>query len=108
MNRFFIMGVISIFIYNLFLFTDREMLLDIYLTAWKIRLAIVTPVMLICLFIMRRRVFDRFIDFFADFLVIMTSASIKECVHRPQDLCARYGGEEFIVLLPNTSQKSTL
>jgi len=33
---------------------------------------------------------------------------IKECVHRPQDLCARYGGEEFIILLPNTSRESTL
>jgi PleD family two-component response regulator len=57
---------------------------------------------------MRRRVFDRFIDFFVDFLLMMTSASIKECVRRPQDLCARYSGKEFIVLLPNTSQKSTL
>jgi hypothetical protein len=53
-NRFFIMGVITIFIYNLFLITDREMLPDVYLTAWKIRLGIVTPAMVICLFIMRR------------------------------------------------------
>ena len=47
-NRFFIMGVITIFIYNLFLITDREMLPDVYLTAWKIRLGIVTPAMVIC------------------------------------------------------------
>jgi len=39
------MGVITIFIYNLFLITDREMLPDVYLTAWKIRLGIVTPAM---------------------------------------------------------------
>jgi diguanylate cyclase (GGDEF)-like protein len=86
MNRFFIMGVISIFIYNLFLFTDREMLPDIYLTAWKIRLGIVTPVMVICLFIMRRRAFSRYIDFLVDFIIILASGSIillLELSHHP-------------------------
>jgi diguanylate cyclase (GGDEF)-like protein len=86
MNRFFIMGIISIFIYNLFLFTDREMLPDIYLTAWKIRLGIVTPVMLICLFIMRRRAFARYIDFLVDFIIILASGSIiliLELSHHP-------------------------
>jgi diguanylate cyclase (GGDEF)-like protein len=80
------MGVISIFIYNLFLFTDREMLPDIYLTAWKIRLGIVTPVMVICLFIMRRRVFARYIDFLVDFIIILASGSIillLELSHHP-------------------------
>ena len=85
-NRFFIMGVIAIFIYNLFLITDREMLPDVYLTAWKIRLGIVTPAMVICLFIMRRRTFARYIDFFVDFLIILTCASIiliLELSHHP-------------------------
>ena len=75
-NRFFAMGVIAIFMYNLFLFTDREMLPDVYLTAWKIRLGIVTPAMLICLLIMRRRAFARYIDFLVDFLIILSSGSI--------------------------------
>jgi diguanylate cyclase (GGDEF)-like protein len=52
------------------------MLPDIYLTAWKIRLGIVTPVMLICLFIMRRRTFARYIDFLVDFILILASGSI--------------------------------
>lgn len=76
LNRFFVMGVVAIFMYNLFLFTDREMLPDIYLTAWKIRLGIVTPAMLICLLIMRRRAFARYIDFLVDFLIILSSGSI--------------------------------
>ena len=75
-NRFFIMGVIAIFLYNLFLITDREMLPDVYLTAWKIRLGIVTPAMVICMAIVRWRAFVRFFDFFADFLILLTSGSI--------------------------------
>jgi diguanylate cyclase (GGDEF)-like protein len=75
-NRFFIMGVIAIFLYNLFLITDREMLPDVYLTAWKIRLWIVTPAMVICMAIVRWRAFVRFFDFFADFLILLTSGSI--------------------------------
>jgi len=75
-NRFFIMGVIAIFLYNIFLITDREMLPDVYLTAWKIRLWIVTPAMVICMAIVRWQAFVRFFDFFADFLILLTSGSI--------------------------------
>jgi diguanylate cyclase (GGDEF)-like protein len=75
-DRFFIMGIIAVLIYNLFLITDREMLPDIYLTAWKIRLGIVTPAMIIVLIIMRWRAFVRLLDFFIDFLIVLTSASI--------------------------------
>lgn len=58
-KRFFILGIIAIVMYNLFLLTDREMLPDIYLMAWKIRLGIVTPVMIIILGMMRWRAFAR-------------------------------------------------
>jgi diguanylate cyclase (GGDEF)-like protein len=102
-NRFFIMGVIAIFIYNLFLITDREMLPDVYLTAWKIRLGIVTPAMVICLFIMRRRVFARFIDFFIDFLIILTCGSIiliLELSHHP-NVVHYHTGVILIVMFGN-------
>ena len=84
--RFLIMGIIAVFIYNLFLITDREMLPDVYLTAWKIRLWIVTPAMILVLILMRSRVFARFLDIFVDFLVLLTSASIiliLELSHHP-------------------------
>lgn len=75
-KRFFILGIIAIAMYNLFLFTDREMLPDIYLTAWKIRLGIFTPLMIICLLLMRLPAFARFLDFITDFLLLLASASI--------------------------------
>ncbi|MHB8136955.1 MAG: GGDEF domain-containing protein [Smithellaceae bacterium] len=73
---FFFMTIIAIFMYNLFLFTDREMLPDIYRTAWKIRLGIVTPAMLIILVMIHYRVFMRSIDFLADFLIVLAASSI--------------------------------
>jgi diguanylate cyclase (GGDEF)-like protein len=102
-NRFFIMGVIAIFIYNLFLFTDREMLPDVYLTAWKIRLGIVTPAMVICLFIMRRRAFARYIDFLVDFLIILAAGSIiliLELSHHP-NVVHYHTGVILIVIFGN-------
>ena len=102
-NRFFIMGVIAIFIYNLFLITDREMLPDVYLTAWKIRLGIVTPAMIIFVFMMHRRVFSRFIDFFVDFLIILTCGSIiliLELSHHP-NVVHYHTGVILIVMFGN-------
>lgn len=75
-NRFFIMGVIAIFIYNLFLITDREMLPDVYLSAWKIRLGIITPSALIILALMRYNRLLLFLDYFADILLLLGSSSI--------------------------------
>jgi diguanylate cyclase (GGDEF)-like protein len=102
-NRFFIMGVIAVLIYNLFLITDREMLPDIYLTAWKIRLGIVTPAMIIVLIIMRWRAFVRLLDFFIDFLVVLTSGSIiliLELSHHP-NVAHYHTGIILIVMFGN-------
>ncbi len=78
---FFVMTIIAILIYNLFLFTDREMLPDIYRTAWQIRLGIVTPCMLIILALLHYRVFIRYIDFMADFLIVLSASSIIMILH---------------------------
>ena len=75
-NRFFIMGIIAILIYNLFLFTDKEVLPDIYLTAWKIRLGIVTPAMIIVLILIRWRAFAKMLDYFVDSMILLTAGSI--------------------------------
>lgn len=75
-NRFFILGILAILMYNLFLLTDREMLPDIYLMAWKIRLGIVTPTIIIILFIMRWRAFARMLDYFVDFMILLTAGSV--------------------------------
>jgi diguanylate cyclase (GGDEF)-like protein len=75
-NRFSIMAIIAIIIYNLFLITDREMLPDVYRTAWKIRLWIVTPAMFVSLVIMRRPAFVKALDFLVDFIVILACGSI--------------------------------
>jgi diguanylate cyclase (GGDEF)-like protein len=78
---FFVMTIIAILIYNLFLFTDREMLTDAYRTAWQIRLGIVTPCMLIILALLHYRVFIRYIDFMADFLIVLSASSIIMILH---------------------------
>lgn len=73
---FFVMTIIAIFMYNLFLVTDREMWLTMYRTAWQIRLGIVTPCMVIILALLHYRVFIRCIDFMADFLIVLSASSI--------------------------------
>jgi diguanylate cyclase (GGDEF)-like protein len=73
---FFVMTIIALFMYNLFLFTDREMFPDMYRTAWQIRLGIVTPCMVIILALLHYRVFIRYIDFMADFLIVLSASSI--------------------------------
>jgi diguanylate cyclase (GGDEF)-like protein len=75
-NRFFIMIIIAVFMYNLFLITDLEMLPDVYRAAWKIRLGVVTPLMIICMVIIRMPAFIRHIDLIADFLLLISAASI--------------------------------
>ena len=73
---FFVMTIIALFMYNLFLFTDREMFPDMYRTAWQIRLGIVTPCMVIILVLLHYRLFIRYIDFMADFLIVLSASSI--------------------------------
>jgi len=101
--RFLIMGIIAVFIYNLFLITDREMLPDVYLTAWKIRLWIVTPAMIVVLILMRSRAFARFLDIFVDFLIVLTSGSIiliLELSHHP-NVAHYHTGIILIVMFGN-------
>jgi diguanylate cyclase (GGDEF)-like protein len=75
-KRYFLLGLSAIILYNLFCIADRFMLPDVYITAWKIRLGIVTPVMCLFLIFIRIKPLYRYMDFFVGFLLLLTSASI--------------------------------
>ncbi|RJP77829.1 MAG: diguanylate cyclase [Desulfobacteraceae bacterium] len=75
-KRYFLLGLSAIILFDLFCIADRFMLPDVYITAWKIRLGIVTPLMCLFLILIRIKSFYRYMDFFAGFLLLLTSASI--------------------------------
>ncbi len=75
-KRFLFTGLIALFLYNLFLLTDVQMVPDIWELAWKIRLLVITPLMGIILAGIKRSWFGRFLDYVVDFLVIVTTLSI--------------------------------
>ncbi|MFH2065251.1 MAG: diguanylate cyclase [Pseudomonadota bacterium] len=75
-KRYFLLGLSAIILFDLFCIADRFMLPDVYLTAWKIRLGIVTPLMCLFLILIRIKPLYRYMDFFAGFLLLLTSASI--------------------------------
>ena len=75
-KRYLLLGLAALFLYNLFCIADRFMLPDIYTTAWKIRLGIVTPIIIIILLLISIKKFVQFLDFFVGGLMVITSASI--------------------------------
>lgn len=75
-KRYLLLGLTALFLYNLFCIADRFMLPDIYMTAWKIRLGIVTPIISVILILISIKKLVRFLDFFVGCLMVITSASI--------------------------------
>lgn len=75
-KRYLLLGLAALMMYNLFCIADRFMLPDIYLTAWKIRLGIVTPAIAVFLILINVKKLVRFMDIFAGCLMVITSASI--------------------------------
>ncbi len=75
-KRILLLGLGAMILFDLFCIADRFMLPDVYITAWKIRLGIVTPAMCFFLVLIRIKKLNRFIDLFAGFLLLLTSASI--------------------------------
>ena len=73
-QRFMRLGLIGVFFYTLFCVSDWIMLPDIYLTAWKIRIGIVCPLLILILFCMHLKLFDPYIDYAMGFA--MTIASV--------------------------------
>lgn len=75
-QRYVIMGVCAIILYNLYCIGDKIMLPDIYQSAWKVRLLFVTPLLALSTVMVKIKVLQRFQDFFADGFVIITSAGV--------------------------------
>jgi diguanylate cyclase (GGDEF)-like protein len=75
-KRILLLGLFAIILFDLFCIADRFMLPDIYLTAWKIRLGVITPAMCFFLVLISIHKLNRFIDLFAVFLLLLTSGTI--------------------------------
>lgn len=75
-GSFLVTGLIAVFLYNLFLLTDIQMVPDIWKLAWTIRLCIVTPCMLILLTAIKRNWLNSKLEYIVDLLVMITNVSI--------------------------------
>jgi len=75
-KRILLLGLFAIILFDLFCIADRFMLPDIYVTAWKIRLGVITPAMCFFLVLISIHKLNRFIDLFAGFLLLLTSGTI--------------------------------
>jgi diguanylate cyclase (GGDEF)-like protein len=86
LRRYYILGFIAVITYNLFCINDYRIIPTMYKTAWFIRLCVVSPLLLLTLFIGK---FDRFrphIDYFATVFIFIVSISvivIYEYINRP-------------------------
>jgi hypothetical protein len=75
-QRFTTLALVGIFLYDLFCVSDLLMLPDIYQSAWKIRLGIVTPLMFLFLGCLRLKRFERSMDYIIGFGMTIASMSI--------------------------------
>lgn len=75
-RRFQMLGLVAMLLYNLFLFTDRDMLPDVYLTAWKIRLGVVTPAILLVVWLIGQPRFAALREALVSLLLLLSTASI--------------------------------
>lgn len=75
-RRYLLAGLIAIFFYNLFFIGDRIMVPDIYTTAWRMRLFVVTPLILLVMGLVNLPRFQRHTELFAMSLMLLTSLSI--------------------------------
>lgn len=75
-KRILLLGLFAIILFDLFCIADRFMLPDIYVTAWKIRLGVITPAMCFFLVLISIHKLNRYMDLFAGFLLLLTSGTI--------------------------------
>ncbi|BCS97350.1 GGDEF domain-containing protein [Desulfoluna limicola] len=75
-RRYLLAGLIAIFFYNLFFIGDRIMVPDIYTTAWRMRLFVVTPVIMLVMGLVTLRRFQKYTELYAMVLMLLTSFSI--------------------------------
>jgi diguanylate cyclase (GGDEF)-like protein len=74
-RRYFIIGLIVLLFFDLFCIIDYLAIPEIYKTAWFIRLCIVTPIMIISMFINNSERFRNIMDYvaFGDIIIIFSS-----------------------------------
>jgi diguanylate cyclase (GGDEF)-like protein len=76
-RRYLMAGLIAIFFYNIFFIGDRIMVPDIYATAWRMRLFVVTPVILLLVVsLVTIPRLQKYTEIFAMVLMLVTSLSI--------------------------------
>lgn len=75
-RSFLVTGLIAVFLYNLFLLTDIQMVPDIWKLAWTIRICIITPSMLLLLMAIKRNWLNSKLEYIVDLLVMITTVSI--------------------------------
>lgn len=76
-NRHFpLAGFLAIVIYNLFFISDRIMVPDISATAWRLRLFVVSPAILLVMGLVTVKRFRRHSEFFIMVLMLLTSSGI--------------------------------
>ncbi|WP_051284257.1 GGDEF domain-containing protein [Desulforegula conservatrix] len=75
-RSFLVTGLIAVFLYNLFLLTDIQMVPDIWKLAWTIRICIITPSMLLLLMAIKKNWLNSKLEYIVDLLVMITTVSI--------------------------------
>ena len=75
-RRYLFAGLIAIFFYNLFLIGDYIMVPDIYTTAMRMRLYVVTPAIVFTIGLIHLKPFEKHSELFAMSLMLITSLSI--------------------------------
>lgn len=75
-KRYLILGLVSILLYDIYCFSDMIVLQDIYPTAWLIRLAVVTPIMVTIMLLIYLRKCVRITEALIGSIVVLTALSI--------------------------------
>lgn len=75
-KSFLVTGIIAVFLYNLFLLTDFQMVPDIWKAAWTIRLGIITPTIILLLWAIKNSWLNSRVEYFVDIIVMITTVSI--------------------------------
>lgn len=75
-QRYVFLGVCAVVLYNLYCIGDKVMLPDIYLDAWRVRMFIVSPVMIFATVLINFKPFQHFQEYLADVFVISASVGV--------------------------------
>lgn len=75
-QRYIFLGLCAVVLYDLYCIGDKIMLPDIYHIAWFIRLCVVTPLMIVTIFLINLKRLSVIQDLLASFLVIISTLGV--------------------------------